>query len=148
MEVALSLLLGRSRARTRQYVVIAAGIFLGTLGLMALVWAASRQDVSVPISGAWALWIAAIITVGVPAVQAYQNDGLLVSLVVGLPIPLAFYLVLTLFDLVYPSEGVLWGVGAALQFGITAGTLGFLLGVGSRRVREWRASERSESVSQ
>lgn len=148
MEITTSLFFGRSRVRTRQYMVVAAGIFLGTLGLMGLVWAASQQDISVPISGAWALWLAATITVGVPAVHAYQNDGLLVSLLLGLPIPLAFYLTLTTFNLAYPSEDVLWGIGATIQFGVPAGILGFLLGVGSRRVQMWRSTDRSGSVSQ
>jgi CDP-diglyceride synthetase len=148
MELTASLLVGRSRARTIRYVVVAAGIFLGTLGLMGLVRVASRQGIPVPISGAWALWVAAIIAVGAPAVQAYQNDGLLVSLLVGLPIPLAFYLVLTTFNLVYPSEDVLWGIGAALQFGVPAGVLGFLLGIGGRRLRNRRATEGSESNAQ
>lgn len=145
MTVQSSLLFGRSRTRSRQYVFLAVGLFLGTLGLLGVVWVVSRQEVSVPISGAWALWIAAIITVGTPALQAYQNDGLLVSLLLGLPVPLAFYLVLTTFTLVYPSEDVLWGVGAALQFGVPAGLLGFVLGAGTRRVRERRTAAQAES---
>lgn len=145
MRVDRSLFLGRDRARSRRYLGVAVGLFFGALGMLGLVWLVSQRDVSVPISGAWLLWTVALITVGAPAVQAYQNDGLLISITLGVAIPLAFYLVLTTFDLVYPSENVLWGVGTALQFGVPAGVLGFLIGVGSRRLREWVSSERSRS---
>lgn len=136
MVVDRSLLLGRNRTRTRRYLSGAVGLFFGTLGVMGLAWLSSQQNVSIPINGALLLWTVALVAVGFPAVQAYQNDGLLVSIALGLAIPLAFYLVLTTFDLVYPSEDVLWGVGTALQFGVPAGVLGFLVGVASRRIHE------------
>lgn len=145
MRVDRSLFLGRDRARSRRYLGVAVGLFLGALGVLGLVWIVSRRGVSVPISGAWLLWTVALLTVGAPAAQAYRNDGLLVSIALGVAIPLAFYLVLTTFDLVYPSEDVLWGVGTALQFGVPAGVLDFLIGVGSRRLRKLVSSERSRT---
>lgn len=145
MRVNQSLFFGRDRACSRRYLGVAVGLFLGALGVLGLVWIVSQRGVSVPISGAWLLWTVALITVGAPAVQAYQNDGLLISIALGVAIPLAFYLVLTTFDLVYPSEDVLWGVGTALQFGIPAGILGFLIGVGSRRLHKSESAECSRS---
>ena len=135
------LLFGRSRARSRRFLAAGLGLFVGTLGLMGLVGILTRIGLSIPVSGFWLLWTVAFVTVGLPAAQAYRNDGLLVSVVLGLPVPLAFYLVLTVFDLVYPSESLLWGVGTALSFGVPAGLLGFVLGAGARRLRE-RLSER------
>lgn len=108
---------------------------------MGIVWFLSQRNISLSVDMLWVLWGVAIITVGFPAVQAYQNGGLLVSWALGTAIPLAFYIVLTEFNLVYPSEDLLWGLGAALGYGIPAGTLGFLLGTGARRVRGWRQSE-------
>lgn len=139
------MLLGRNRRRTRRYLVVAVGLFAGTLGLMTAVGVLDSGSLPTGIDGAWVVWGAALVAVGVPAVQAYQNGGLLASLVLGLPIPLAFYLALTAFDLVAPSESVLWGVWAALSFGVPAGLLGFLLGVGARRIRRSRASDPSRS---
>jgi hypothetical protein len=136
------LLFGRSRARSRRFLAAGLGLFVGILGLMGLVGILTRIGLSVPVSGFWLLWTVAFVTVGLPAVQAYRNDGLLVSVVLGLPVPLAFYLVLTAFDLVYPSEDLLWGVGAALSFGVPAGLLGFAVGVGARRLRS-RLTERT-----
>jgi hypothetical protein len=104
---------------------------------MGLVWALSQQNISISLHGAWLLWVVALIVVGVPALQAYQNEGLFVSIALGLAIPLAFYLVLTTFKLVYPSEGLLWGLGKALQYGVLAGLLGFTLGIGFRWLRKW-----------
>jgi hypothetical protein len=135
------LLFGRSRSRSRRYLAGGLGVFLATLGLMGLVGGLTRLGLSIPVSGFWLLWTVAFVTVGPPAIQAYRNDGLLVSVALGLPVPLAFYLVLTTFDLVYPSETLLWGVGTALSFGVPAGLLGFVLGAGARRLRD-RLSER------
>ena len=140
------LLFGRSRTRSRRYLAGALGVFLATLGLMGLVGVVGSLGISIPISGFWLLWAVALVTVGLPAVQAYRNDGLLVSIVLGIPVPLAFYLVLTGFDLIYPNEGLLWGIGTALSFGAPAGLLGFVLGVGVRRVRE-RLSERPPTAA-
>jgi hypothetical protein len=135
------LLFGRNRSRSRRYLAVGLGLFLATLGLMGLVGGLTRLGLSIPVSGFWLLWTVAFVTVGPPAVQAYRNDGLLVSVALGLPVPLAFYLVLTTFDLVYPSEDLLWGIGTALSFGVPAGLLGFVLGAGARRLRD-RLSER------
>lgn len=139
---ATSLLLGRDRARTRRYLGVALVTFVATLGAMGLVWVAGRLDASIPVDALWLLWAVALVAVGLPTLQAYRNDGLLVSVALGVAIPLAFYLVLTGFDLVYPTEDLLWGVGAALQFGVPAGALGFALGAGGRRFREWRRDRR------
>jgi hypothetical protein len=141
MAVDRSLLVGRDRRLTARYLGVAVLLFAGTLGVLGLLWLASRRDVTVPVAGAVLLWAAALVVVGAPAVQAYRNDALLVSVALGVSVPLAFYLVLTAFNLVYPSESVAWGVGAALQFGVPAGTLGFLLGAGSRRLRERRSAD-------
>jgi hypothetical protein len=130
------LLFGRTRPRSRRCLAAGLGVFLATLALMGLVGGLTRAGLSIPVSGFWLVWTVAFVTVGLPAVQAYRNDGLLISVVLGLPVPLAFYLVLAGFDLVYPSETLLWGIGTALSFGVPAGLLGFLLGAGARRLRD------------
>ena len=131
-----ALLFGRCRTRSRWYLGASLGLFVGTLGVMGVVWVLGQLDLSVPVDGFWLVWSVAFVTVGVPAIQAYHNDGLLVSIALGLSLPLAFYLVLTTFDLVYPSEDLLWGVGTALLFGVPAGVLGFVVGAGARRLRD------------
>jgi hypothetical protein len=123
--------------------VVACGLFVGTLGVMGTLWSVSRQGVTLPVDGAWLLWTVAVVVVGGPAVQAYRNDGLLVSVTLGLAAPLAFYHLLTAFDLVSPSEDVLWGIETALQFGVPAGRLGFLIGSGARRLRRRLPSVRA-----
>ncbi|MFB6299477.1 MAG: hypothetical protein ABEH65_04380 [Halobacteriales archaeon] len=95
------------------------------------------MSVSLDFFGIGVLWAVVLIIVGAPTIQAYQNGGLLVSITLGLAVPLAFYLVFTAFNLAYPSEDLLWGIGAALQFGVPAGTIGFLLGMGLRQGRAW-----------
>lgn len=135
------LLFGRHRSRSRRFLAVGLGVFLATLGLIGIVGGLTRLGLSIPVSGFWLLWTVTFVTVGLPAAQAYRNDGLLVSVLLGLPVPLAFYLVLAAFDLVYPSEDLLWGIGTALSFGVPAGLLGFVLGAGARRLRD-RLSER------
>lgn len=140
-----ALLFGRDRARSRRYLGASLGLFVGTLGVMGLVWILGQIDLSVPVSGFWLVWSVAFVTVGIPAVQAYHNDGLLVCIALGLSLPLAFYLVLTTFDLVYPSEDLLWGLGTALLFGVPVGILGFVVDAGARRLRD-RLSGRSSAA--
>lgn len=82
------------------------------------------------------LWVLALTMVGLPAVQAYQNDGILVSIALGLFVALGFYIPLTVFDLAYPSEDLLWGLGASLMYGVPVGVLGFAMGAGANRLRE------------
>lgn len=147
IECGRCLLFGRNLARTRRYLGVVIGLFVVSLGLMGLVWIFGQQNITVPLDGAWLLWAVALIIVGLPGIQAYQNDGLLVCIALGTAVPLAFYLVLTTFNLVYPSEDVLWGIGTALQFGVPAGFLGFLLGAGVRRLRDRISFVQPESTA-
>lgn len=120
-----SLLVGRRPDLTRRYLVFGLGVFIIWAGYLLSDWV-----VIVP------LWVLALILVGLPAVQAYQNDGLLVCVTLGLIMALGFYLPLTIFNLAYPNEDLLWGLGASLMFGVPTGVLGFGLGAGANRLRE------------
>ena len=68
------------------------------------------------------------------AVGAYRNDGLFVSVALASGPSLGFYLPLALFDLAYPSETLLWGLGAGVGYGVALGVLGFAVGAGGRRL--------------
>lgn len=130
-----ALFLGQNRTRTKRYLGVAVSLFMTTIGIIGFVSVLSQYNISVRLSGFWLAWTIVLISIGTPAIQAYQNDGLFVSIALGLAIPLAFYLVLTAFNLVYPSEDILWGLGVALLYGVPAGILGFLLGAGLHRIR-------------
>lgn len=129
-----ALLVGRDRNRSERFLLIAVGVFLFGLGLWGLLWLVNRFDASLPIDMAWFLWGFAAISVIPAAVHAYRNDGLVVCWVLGAALPLALYLVPTASNAMAPDESVLWGIWAGLQFGIPAGTIGFVLGVGFREI--------------
>jgi hypothetical protein len=115
--------------------------------MIGLVWVLGQLRISVPISRAWLVGPIALFTVGVPTLQAYRNDGLLVSLALGLSTPLAFYLALTTRALVFPRADAVWSAETALWIGVPAGFFGFLLGASIRRVQTWLLSDESPTVS-
>ena len=133
-------LLGRSRDLSGRYLVVALGLFGTTLGGMALLQFIDRQNASVPIEVYWLMLATTLLMVGVPAVQAYRNGGLLVSWVLGTAIPFALYADLLPYHLGGGIGAPQGGVRAALLYGIPAGTLGFLLGTGVRRGWRWLRS--------
>lgn len=133
------LLGGRSRDRSRRGALVAAGAFV----VIAPLWfAVTSFNVDVGISGVGLFGPApalAVLLVGAAAVQAYYNDGLLVSwLVVFAPIAgfgvglLGAGLAAGGLEIVAGAIGysVILGAGAALVFG----TSGFLIGAGGRRL--------------
>lgn len=120
-----SLLVGRRPDLTRRYLLV--GV------VVSIVWSGYlRSDVILVLP----LWVLGLIFVGLPAVQAYQNEGLLVSISLGLFMALGFYLPLTVFNLASPGPDLLGAVGSSLLFGVPAGLLGFSIGVGLDRLRD------------
>jgi hypothetical protein len=77
-----------------------------------------------------------VLAAALPIFGAFVNDGALVSVALAGGPALGFYLPLTAFDMVYPSESVLWGVGTAATFAVPLGLLGFAVGAGARRLIE------------
>ncbi|MFB6154606.1 MAG: hypothetical protein ABEJ22_01845 [Haloferacaceae archaeon] len=77
------------------------------------------------------LWLASFVPA---AAGAYGNDGLFVSVALAAGPSLGFYLPLALFDLAYPSETLLWGLGSGVGYGVVLGVLGFVVGAGVRRL--------------
>lgn len=143
-----TVLIGRSRALSRRYLIIAIGLFVATLGGMSLLEFIGQQNASIPIEVYWLMLATVLLMISVPAIQAYRNSGLLVSWVLGTAIPLALYLDLLPYHLgggigeplgggIGAPQG---GVRAALLYGIPAGTLGFVLGTGVRQGWVWLRS--------
>ena len=77
-----------------------------------------------------------VLTATLTIFGAVVNDGALVSIALAGGPALGCYLPLTAFDMVYPSESVLWGLGTASMFAIPLGLIGFALGSGTRRLIE------------
>lgn len=131
-----TLLLGRDSTQSIRYLALAVGLFVATLGLMTLQEFIDQQNASVPIEVYWQMVATVVLMIAVPAVQAYRNSGLLVSWVLGAAIPLALYVDLLPYHLGGGLGAPQGGVGAALLYGVPAGTIGFALGAGARRARE------------
>lgn len=131
-----TLLFGRDSAHSIRYLALGVGLFVTTLGGMILQEFIEQQNASIPVEVYWLMLAIVLLMVGVPALQAYRNSGLLVSWVLGAAIPLALYIDLLPYHLGGGLGAPQGGVGAALLYGIPAGTLGFVLGAGTRRVRE------------
>lgn len=70
------------------------------------------------------------------AVGAYRNDGFLVALALAGGPSFGFYLPLGLFELTYPSSTVFEGLTIGATVAVAAGTAGFLVGAGGRRLLE------------
>ncbi|MFC6873112.1 hypothetical protein [Halobellus marinus] len=75
------------------------------------------------------------------AAGAYRNDGLFVSLALAGGPSFGFYLPLGLFELTYPSATLLTGLAIGASVAVGAGTAGFVVGAGARRLWE-RLGER------
>ena len=84
------------------------------------------------INGSFSLTTATTTTAA--AAFAFRHEGLLVCLALGSAIPLVLYLVPTVAPSMAPDESVLWGIRSGLTFGLPAGAVGFVVGLGARRL--------------
>lgn len=132
-----SVLIGQDRNISIRYLAVAVGLFIATLGGMIVKEFIEQQNASIPIEVYWLMFYVVLVMIGIPAVQAYRNSGLLVSWILGTAIPLALYVELLPYHLGGGLGAPEGGVYAALLYGIPAGTIGFVLGTGVRRTLNW-----------
>lgn len=110
----------------------AVGVFVFGLSLWAILRVLTRLEATIPLDLPWAIGALALVCIVPAFVYAYHNEGLFVCLVMGSAVPLALYLVPTASPTMPPDESVFWGLRAGLMFGLPAGAIGFLVGVGVR----------------
>lgn len=110
----------------------AVGMFVLGLGIWGVLWIEFVIDISIPIDWGWFFSALAILSIAPAAVYGYQNDGLLDCWVLGTAIPIALYLGPAVSGIAETDQTALWTLWEALAYGILAGTIGFLLGVGAR----------------
>ncbi|MFB6093302.1 MAG: hypothetical protein ABEK02_09865 [Haloquadratum sp.] len=125
-----ALLLGRDPARAVRLSAVAGTLFVVVFALHLpprLV-----GGLSLPFGLLLPLFFA--VAVVAAAVGAYLNDGYLVALALASGPSLGFYLPLGLFELTYPSSTVLEGLTSGVVFTLVAGTIGFVVGAGARRL--------------
>jgi hypothetical protein len=125
------LLVGRDATATKRLLALALAVFAA---VFVLVTPSEVLGFEPPLrANIVALFV---LTATLPIFGAVVNDGALVSIALAGGPALGFYLPLTAFDMVYPSESVLWGLGTASMFAIPLGLIGFALGSGRRRLIE------------
>ena len=134
----LALLLGSwsgsgSGARPRRVRWVSSVVTIG-FWLWGLLWALNALGVVLPLGLTWILVVLALLCVGPAAAFAFRHEGLLVCLALGSAIPLVLYLVPTVAPSMAPDESVLWGIRSGLTFGLPAGAVGFVVGLGARRL--------------
>jgi hypothetical protein len=126
------LLTGTDRGTSAQFLLLALGLAGLALVVEALFWFASRLEIGTGVGGASALTLVAGGAVLGAAVNGYVNDGLLVSLLVGV----APVVGVAGFDALFAAPAQVPGLpssalGATLAVGLVAavaGVAGVLLG--------------------
>jgi len=125
------LLVGRDRATTERLLTVAAAVFVAVF-----VFHTPPDVLGVDLAVRPNLAVLFVLATVLPVAGAFVNDGALVSVALAAGPALGFYVPLTLFELVSPSESVLWGVGTAATFAVPLGLLGFAAGAGARRLAD------------
>jgi hypothetical protein len=123
------LLVGRDRTTTERLLTVAAAVFVAVF-----VFHTPPEILGVDLAVRPNLAVLFGLATLLPVVGAFLNDGALVSVALAAGPALGFYVPLTLFELVSPTESVLWGVGAAATFAVPLGLAGFAAGAGARRL--------------
>jgi hypothetical protein len=124
------LLFGRDPRLSIRLLSVAGALFLVTF----LLHTPSLFTRTAPFAFGFMLPLLWAVSLAPAAVGAYANDGLFVSVALASGPSLGFYLPLALFDLAYPSETLLWGLGSGVGYGVVLGVLGFVAGAGGRRL--------------
>lgn len=134
-----TLLIGRSPNYTKWYLGIA--ILLFPIGYLLNY---------LPLRGVFPLLVAFYLLMGLlPTIQAYQNDGLLLSWLLAAG-PIFTFISGVRGGPASPENPILFFAGTALLFGAIPGVIGFLIGAGVRRIRSGRDPQKregSENVS-
>lgn len=121
------LLIGRNPDLTKRYLGIA--ILLFPLGYLLNY---------LPLRGVFPLLVAIYLLLSLlPAIQAYQNDGLLLSWLLA-AVPIFTFILGVRGGPASPENPILFFAGTALLFGAIPGVIGFLVGVGAKRIRSAR----------
>lgn len=131
-----ALLIGGDGRVTKLGCLGAVGVFLFGLSLWGVLWVLTRLEATLPLALPWVIGALALLCIVPALVYAYHNEGLFVCLMLGSAIPLALYLVPTASPTMAPDESVFWGFKGGLMFGLPAGAIGFLVGVGLRYLVE------------
>ena len=126
-----NLLYGRDATTSERLLAVALAAFVAVFVLVT-----PPEVLGIALPFGLNLWMLFLLAASLPIFGAFVNDGALVSVALAGGPAFGFYLPLTLFDMVYPSESVLWGVGTATTFALPLGLLGFAVGAGARRVVE------------
>lgn len=108
------------------------GVFAFGLSLWTLLWVLVALDLVLPLDLVWLVGAVGVASVVPAALFAYRHEGLLLCLALGSALPVVLYLVPAASPSMPPDESVLWALQAGLMFGVPAGAIGFLLGVGAR----------------
>lgn len=120
-------LMGRNKGLSKRYLGVTVLLFL--LGYLLNY---------LPVRDFFPLMIAIFVLMGVlPAIQAYQNDGLLLSWLLA-SAPIFTFISGVRYGPASPENPVLYAAGTALAFGAIPGGVGFLIGVGARRLQTRR----------
>lgn len=125
-----SLLFGRDPRRSTRLLLAAAVLFVGALLVHLLV----RGFVSVSVTGTTVFWTVFGCMFLVATAGAYVNDGLLVAVALAAGVGLGFYAPLLAFGLGNVESVTLWVLAVGTVSGVLTGVLGFLAGVGGRRL--------------
>ncbi len=130
----VSLLVGRDRATSRRWLVLALVLLCG----VSLAFTAGFSWYRLPVSARAAAVVAAALVVFVAAVHGFRNDGLLVCLALGIAPATGLFVRIIgegMSGPITPGRalvlGFLWGV----CFGAPLGAVGFVLGAGAQRMR-------------
>lgn len=127
------LLVGRDRAATRQVLVVAAGLFLSTLAVLEIL-VVTGTGMALSTDGPGGAIAALLALVALAALQAYRNDGLVLSWTVVFAPTYAFVLHSFAGSATQPLVvTVIYAAELAAVATLLLGTGGFLVGAGARR---------------
>lgn len=133
---------GRQRRRSRHGAMVAGVVFFIVFVLLEAPWGMLVTADPVPRGlGVDALAVSFLTLVSVPvAIQAYSNDGILVSWLIAFAATYAVYLSITLTSWGSPPlfGQIIVPLVYALVVASPVGLLGFTIGAGARRVRTAR----------
>lgn len=138
-------LLGRDRELPLRYLLVAGGVLAGGLALQYWLGSMGPRGVAWNGPGVDLVWLVAAVAVGLAAVPGYLDDGLLAGWTLG-SVP---FVARAFGPAVVPARAfdqpILLGLAMAALLGVMAGSVGFVFGVGGRRVRDVDRSPGMES---
>lgn len=128
-----SVIFGSDRETSFRYLLVAGLLFITTVIAFRVT---AEIGVSMPFSDGSNHVFVLLTLFGLLVVQSYQNNGLLICIALATSIPLGVYLILASSSTTVPNVSIVWGIGVASVFGIGFGALGFITGLGIRKLME------------